>query len=47
MLPVNENGLFTAPVPIYMSRRVLQSEVKMPFLSNSTNCLFLCAQLSD
>lgn len=43
MLPVNENGLFTASAPICMLRCVLQSEVKVPFISNSTNlCFSLC-----
>lgn len=43
MLPMNENGLFTASAPICMLRYVLQSEVKMPFISNSTNlCFALC-----
>lgn len=40
MLPMNENGSFTASAPICMLRCVLQSEVKMPFISNSSNLCF-------
>lgn len=47
MCPVNENGPFTASAPICMLSCVLQSEVKMPFFSNSTNLYFsLCTTLN-
>lgn len=40
MLPMNENRPFTASAPICMLKRVLQSEMKMPFISNSANLYF-------
>jgi len=40
MLPMNENGPFTASAPICKLRCVQQNEVKMPFISNSTNSFF-------
>lgn len=46
MLPMNENGPFTASAPISMLRCVLQREVKKPFISNSSNLYFsLCTTL--